>query len=202
MPSPWDRILPVGDSSGNQSPLSFGGFGAMVRHLKRLTFGIHEALSSDRLDASALSLLAPYQPSLSVTWLFQKAMRVDLAQNVASDLINQLLSVVFMVMQQLGNSVLKPFLQDVVQFPALTQTLLKTAITDPILVAKIIPSVGLAALLNWMVHYFNLGVYSVLSQLSEPLQSWVKHLPPRQQYYFHRWFDAWRYGSGGDYDVG
>ena len=202
LPSPWDRILPVGDSSGNQSPLSFGGFGAMVRHLKRLTFGIHEALSCDRLDASALSLLAPYQPSLSVTWLFQKAMRVDLAQNVASDRINQLLSVVFMVMQQLGNSVLKPFLQDVVQFPALTQTLLKTAIADPILVAKIIPSVGLAALLNWMVHYFNLGVYSVLAQLSEPLQSWMKHLPPRQQYYFHRWFDAWRYGSGGDYDVG
>lgn len=196
---PWDRILPVGDSSGNQSPLSFGGFGAMVRHLKRITFGIHEALSSDRLSNSALSLLTPYQPSMSVTWLFQKAMRVDLAQNIVSDRINHLLSVVFLAMQQLGNPVLKPFLQDVVQFPALTQTLLKTAIADPILVAKIIPQVGLAALLNWMLHYFNLGVYAVLSQLSEPLQPWLKNLSPGQQYYFHRWVDAWRYGSGSDY---
>jgi len=47
------RILPVGDSSGNQSPLSFGGFGAMVRHLKRLTAGIHEALSTDQLSLQA-----------------------------------------------------------------------------------------------------------------------------------------------------
>jgi len=38
------RILPVGDSSGNQSPLSFGGFGAMVRHLKRLTADSRGAL--------------------------------------------------------------------------------------------------------------------------------------------------------------
>ncbi len=199
LPSPWDRILPVGDSSGNQSPLSFGGFGAMVRHLKRLTFGIHEALSCDRLDASALSLLAPYQPSLSVTWLFQKAMRVDLAQNVASDRINQLLSVVFMVMQQLGNSVLKPFLQDVVQFPALTQTLVKTGLRHPGLVAKVIPQVGLGNLLDWMVHYVNLGAYSALFQLGQTLQPWMKNLPPVSQYYCCRWVDAWRYGSGGDY---
>ena len=197
--SPWNRILPVGDSSGNQSPLSFGGFGAMVRHLKRLTFGIHEALSTNQLSVSALALLAPYQPSLSVTWLFQKAMRADFSQNIAIAQINQLLSVVFLAMQQLGEPVLKPFLQDVVQFSALTQTLLKTAITHPLLVAKVIPQVGLGTLLTWMVHYFNLAAYSALSQLSQAIQVWVKNLPPRQQYYFHRWFDAWRYGSGGDY---
>ena len=45
----WDRTLPVGDSSGSQSPLSFGGFGAMVRHLERLTQGIREALEADAL---------------------------------------------------------------------------------------------------------------------------------------------------------
>jgi lycopene cyclase CruP len=197
--SPWNRILPVGDSSGNQSPLSFGGFGAMVRHLKRLTFGIHEALSTDELSISALALLAPYQPSLSVTWLFQKAMRTDFAQKTAPNQINQLLSSVFVEMQQLGNLVLKPFLQDVVQFKALTQTLLKTAIANPLLVAKVIPQVGLGTLLNWMVHYFNLGAYSALFELSKSLQVGVKNLPPGQQYYFHRWFDAWQYGSGGDY---
>src|SRR4028118_1048014 len=30
---PWSRILPVGDSSGGQSPVSFGGFGSMGRAL-------------------------------------------------------------------------------------------------------------------------------------------------------------------------
>ncbi|RCJ28034.1 FAD-dependent oxidoreductase [Nostoc minutum NIES-26] len=197
--TPWSHILPVGDSSGSQSPLSFGGFGAMVRHLKRLTFGIHEALQTDRLSANALVLLQPYQPSLTVTWLFQKAMSVGVNQKIASTQINQLLSAVFQEMQQLGTPVLKPFLQDVVQFSALTQTLLKTGLSHPGLVIKIIPQVGLASLLDWMVHYGNLGVYTALFWLSPMLETWIKSQPSEQQYYWHRLFDSWKFGSGCDY---
>ncbi len=196
---PWSRILPVGDSSGNQSPLSFGGFGAMVRHLKRLTVGIDEALRTDQLSASALALLQPYQPNLSVTWLFQRAMSAGIEQKVAPEQINQLLSVVFQEMSQLGEPVLKPFLQDVVQFPALTRTLLKTASSHPGLIARVIPQVGLGSLLDWMVHYVNLGAYSVLFELAKVWEPWVKNLPPATQFYCHRWIEAWKYGSGKDY---
>ncbi|MEH1870968.1 FAD-binding oxidoreductase [Nostoc sp.] len=197
--TPWSRILPAGDSSGSQSPLSFGGFGAMVRHLKRLTFGIYEALETEQLSAKDLSLLQPYQPSLTVTWLFQKAMSVGVNQKIAPDQINQLLSAVFEEMQQLGTPVLKPFLQDIVQFSALTKTLLKTGLDHPVLVAKIIPQVGLTSLLNWMLHYSNLGVYTALFWLSPMLEIWIKNQPKEQQYYWHRLIDAWKYGSGGDY---
>ncbi|MDZ8035008.1 FAD-binding oxidoreductase [Nostoc sp. DedSLP04] len=197
--TPWNRILPAGDSSGSQSPLSFGGFGAMVRHLKRLTYGIDEALETEQLSAKALTLLQPYQPSLTVTWLFQRAMSVGVNQKIAPDQINQLLSAVFQEMQQLGTPVLKPFLQDIVQFSALTQTLLKTGLYHPLLVVKIIPQVGLASLLDWMLHYSNLGVYTALLSLSPMLERWIKNQPNEQQYYWHRLVDAWKYGSGGDY---
>jgi lycopene cyclase CruP len=197
--TPWNRILPAGDSSGSQSPLSFGGFGAMVRHLKRLTYGIYEALETEQLSAKSLTLLQPYQPSLTVTWLFQKAMSVGVNQKIAPDQINQLLSAVFQEMQQLGTPVLKPFLQDIVQFSALTQTLLKTGLYHPGIVAKIIPQVGLASLLDWMLHYSNLGVYTALLSLSPMLETWIKNQPKEQQYYWHRLIDAWKYGSGGDY---
>jgi hypothetical protein len=40
----FDRVLAVGDASGIQSPLSFGGFGALTRHIKRLTGAIQEAI--------------------------------------------------------------------------------------------------------------------------------------------------------------
>ncbi len=196
--TPWSRILPVGDSSGSQSPLSFGGFGAMVRHLQRLTFGIHEALQTDQLSAKALSLLQPYQPSLSVTWLFQRAMSVSVNQKIDPNQINQLLSVVFQQMQELGEPVLKPFLQDVVQFPALTQTLLKTAISHPALIIKVMTQVGLGTLLDWMVHYRNLGVYSALFWLSQRVEFWV-NLPSVPKYYCDRWIDGWKYGSGSDF---
>jgi lycopene cyclase CruP len=197
--TPWSRILPVGDSSGSQSPLSFGGFGAMVRHLRRLTFGVHEALQTDQLSTNALALLQPYQPSLAVTWLFQRAMSVDLNQEIDPNQINQLLSAVFQQMQQLGEPVLKPFLQDVVQFPALTQTLIKTGLTHPGLVAKVIPQVGLGTLLDWMVHYGNLGIYSILFWLSQILEPSMKNLPNVPKYYWNRLVDGWKYGSGGDY---
>jgi lycopene cyclase CruP len=197
--TPWNRILPAGDSSGSQSPLSFGGFGAMVRHLKRLTFGIHEALQTNQLSVKDLGLLQPYQPSLSVTWLFQKAMSVGVNQNINPEQINQLLSAVFQEMQQLGTPILKPFLQDIVQLSALTQTLTKTGLSHPLLVAKIIPQVGLASLLDWTVHYGNLGVYTALFGLSPILEIWIKNLPDTQQYYWHRLIDGWKFGSGADY---
>ncbi|YAF94122.1 MAG: FAD-dependent oxidoreductase [Nodularia sp. CChRGM 3473] len=197
--TPWNRILTVGDSSGNQSPLSFGGFGAMVRHLKRLTFGIDEALQTNQLSANALQLLQPYQPNMTVTWLFQKAMSVGVNQQIPPDQINQLLTAVFQEMQQLGTPVLKPFLQDVVQFGGLTQTLLKTGLSHPGLIAKIIPQVGLGSLLDWMLHYGNLGIYTALFKLNPMLETWINNQSSEQQYYWHRLIDAWKYGSGADY---
>ncbi|HEY9838390.1 MAG TPA: FAD-dependent oxidoreductase [Vampirovibrionales bacterium] len=196
--SPWDRILAVGDSSGIQSPLSFGGFGAMLRHLNRLTQGIHEALEQEMLSHSALARLQPYQPNISVTWLFQRAMSVGMEQQLAPNQINELLSGVFSCMEQLGDPVLKPFLQDVIQFGGLSQTLFKTAIAQTNSVFRVIPQVGLPALVDWMQHYLNLGLYSALSPIGQRCETWVNRLPPAQQYYCHRWIQAWQYGSGGD----
>lgn len=43
----WSRILAVGDASGIQSPLSFGGFGALTRHLNRISGALVEALDGE-----------------------------------------------------------------------------------------------------------------------------------------------------------
>jgi lycopene cyclase CruP len=191
-----DRILPIGDSSGGQSPVSFGGFGAMVRHLKRLTFGIDEALKVDNLSSKDLSLLQPYQPNISVTWLFQKTMSVGINQKANPNQINNLMNGVFAVMDKLGDDVLKPFLQDVIQFSPLAKTLL---LVNPQLVLPMLPQVGVAPLIDWSVHYFNLAVYSSLYPLGKLMQPIAESWTPSQQYYYHRWLDAWKYGSGGDY---
>ncbi|MDJ0704290.1 MAG: FAD-binding oxidoreductase [Leptolyngbyaceae cyanobacterium MO_188.B28] len=195
----WSRLLPVGDSSGSQSPLSFGGFGAMIRHLHRLTVGIDEALRQDLLDKKALELLQPYQPNLSVTWLFQRAMSAGVHQSLNPDQINRTLSAIFQVMADLGDSTLKPFLQDVVQFPALAKAMLKTSVVHPALVVQILPQVGVLTLFDWMRHYTSLGAYSLLYPLGQAFQSGINNLSPRQQYYVHRWLDALKYGTGSDY---
>lgn len=196
---PWSRVLAVGDSSGSQSPLSFGGFGAMVRHLQRLDAGIHQALETDSLGPQALARLQPYQPSLAVTWLFQRAMSVGVNQKLDPDQINQLLGAVFGVMERLGDPVLRPFLQDIVQFLPLSRTLLGVSLRHPRLVAKIIPQVGLPALWDWLGHYLRLGLYSGLHSTAGISQLWRSSLAPGQQYSCDRWLDAWEYGSGNDY---
>jgi lycopene cyclase CruP len=126
-------------------------------------------------------------------------MSVGINQQLSPNQINELLSGVFTAMNKLGDDVLKPFLQDVVQFPALTQTLALTAVTRPDIVFPVIPQVGLSPLLDWLVHYVNLGVYSGLSSLHPMLTPTMKSLSPEQQYRLHRWLEAWQYGSGKDY---
>ncbi|NJN39099.1 MAG: FAD-binding oxidoreductase [Acaryochloridaceae cyanobacterium CSU_3_4] len=195
---PWARILPIGDSSGSQSPLSFGGFGALIRHLRRLDAGIHEALSADMLTCEALKGLQPYQPNLSATWLFQESMRAPGDRNLDPQQINQLLQIVFQEMAQLGDPVLKPFLQDIVQFPALTQTLFRISLRHPQLTPKILGHVGLGVLLKWFPHYINLGVYHELQRLIPLLTFASQRLSPQQRYVWQRRFDSWIYGSGLD----
>jgi lycopene cyclase CruP len=196
----WDRILPLGDSSGLQSPLSFGGFGAMVRHLGRLTDGIVGALAANQLTRKELAKLLPYQPNLSVTWLFQKSMSIGVNQQSQPDQINQLLNNVFAEMQALGEPVLKPFLQDVVQFVPLLQTLGRTTIVHPIATFKLLPQMGLPTLVNWMGHYASLAGFTGLSLVGDRLQPWVDRMPlGADRFTWQCRLDAWKYGSGRDY---
>lgn len=194
----WDRTLAVGDSSGSQSPLSFGGFGAMVRHLERLTVGIDDALRANLLSAKALGKLQPYQPNLSVTWLFQKSMSVSVGQSLSPNKINEVLSTIFADMEVLGDDVLRPFLQDVVQFPALAKTMLRTSLQHPGLVLSILPQVGVGSVAGWMRHFVSLGGYSALHAMQTLVDSRMDS--NEQQYNTDRWRDALKYGSGGDYD--
>lgn len=197
--TPWDRILQVGDSSGMQSPLSFGGFGAMLRHLPRLTDSLNIALVGDWLTSNDLRSLQPYQPNLSVTWLFQKSMSVAVNQQIETDRINYLLNVTFTEMEKLGDRVLYPFLQDVVQFIPLSQTMMAMSIADPVLVIKIMKQVGVVTLLDWLKHYLGLGVYSGLNQIADTFVPAIANLLPEQQYQWQNRLAKWRYGSGSDY---
>ena len=197
---PVGRLLAIGDSSGNQSPLSFGGFGAMLRHLKRLTNGISEALEINALDQDSLALLQPYQPSLSVTWLFQQTMSVGVDEAASPNQINELLSDVFTEMHRLGDPVLKPFLQDVVQFPALTRTLAQTSLRHPSMPLRVLPQVGLPSLLRWLGHYGQLGIYAGLDAIAAGMVPLLRTRSPQQRYRVNRWREAWRYGAGADYE--
>ena len=50
----------------------------MLRHLPRLSRGLHRALIHDRLSKRDLAWLHPYQPALSLAWLYQRSMAMPI----------------------------------------------------------------------------------------------------------------------------
>lgn len=115
----FDRVLPVGDAGGLQSPISFGGFGCCVRHLPRISRAVDEALrgtanttkttTRDRgdqkekkehqqpqqhpndvlLNRHHLQMIQWYLPSLSATGLFHKAMSVEPGNKTAGRFMDE-----------------------------------------------------------------------------------------------------------------
>lgn len=200
LPAAFDRVLQFGDASGVQSPVSFGGFGSLTRHLGRLTDGIYEAVSNDFLDAQSLSLLNPYMPNLSASWLFQRAMSAKKQSNVSPNFINELLFANFQSMQKLGDPVLRPFLQDVIQFGPLVKTLGLVMLTRPLIIPSIFKKVGILVLFDWSGHFLMLGLYTFLSSFIDPLlRQLLDSFPVKTKYEWKRRLEAWKYGSGLDY---
>ncbi|KAF5842874.1 hypothetical protein DUNSADRAFT_4333 [Dunaliella salina] len=167
----FDRVLQIGDASGIQSPLSFGGFGAMTRHLRRLDKAIHEALAADALDKGSLGLIHAYNPSLSSAWMMQKAMSLRPDQDTPPDLINRMLGGNFQIMESMGDPVLKPFLQDVMQFRPLVSTIGRQMVEDPAFVPPLIAHVGPGPVADWLIHVLGMGAYTVGNSLAEPLKN-------------------------------
>jgi len=199
----FDRILAIGDASGIQSPLSFGGFAALTRHLGRLTNAIEDAIRYDCLDKWSLKYINAYNPSLSVAWMFQKAMSIPAsASRYNVDFINRLLGMNFKIMNQKGDAILKPFLQDVIQARPLTETLFSQMKSSPLFVPIILQTVGLPALADFVTHYIALVLYTWLSSRAsthhakEQIEVRVKD--PKQRFIALRALERWTYGSGLD----
>ncbi|XP_059661869.1 uncharacterized protein LOC132307968 [Cornus florida] len=202
VPAAFDRILQFGDASGIQSPVSFGGFGSLTRHLGRLSTGIYEAICGNFLDADNLSLLNPYMPNLSASWLFQRAMSAKKQSNVSPDFISELLCANFLSMQRLGDPVLRPFLQDVIQFGPLVKTLGLVMLTKPQIIPSIFKQVGVSVLLDWSGHFVMLGYYTFLSTFIDPaIRPLINSFPDKMRYKWKRQLEAWEYGAGLDFSL-
>ena len=125
-------------------------------------------------------------------------MSVGMNQTLPPNKINDVLSTIFADMAALGEDVLRPFLQDVVQFPALAKTMLRTATRHPALVLSILPQVGLGSVASWTGHFLKLGGYSLLYTMQADVD--IRATSDKKQYASDRWRDALKYGSGSDYD--
>lgn len=124
-------------------------------------------------------------------------------QSTRPDFINRLLAGNFATMDGLGTSVLRPFLQDVVQFGPLARTMGTMMVTRPGSVPEILAHVGPGPIAEWVVHFAALAVYAALDSTAAPALRALADGPlmdARGKFRAGRLLDAWKYGAGRDYD--
>jgi hypothetical protein len=194
-------VLAVGDASGIQSPLSFGGFGALTRHLVRISGAVVEAVENGILHKDDLGEINAYTPNLSAAWMFQKAMSVRVGQKVDPKFVNRLLANNFEIMDNMGQRTIKPFLQDVVRFDGLVGSLARSFVADPTFMPTIVSFVGIPILVDWMGHLSMIGLYTFLDSFVSPvLEPIVEKMDnPREKFLWKRRMEAWKFGCGNDY---
>lgn len=90
-------VLPVGDSAAQQSPLTFCGFGAHVRNLRRTTALLEHALQRDLLEPEHLAHITTFQANVALHWVFSRFMHpwdqaddINWLQNLFVDVLHEL----------------------------------------------------------------------------------------------------------------
>lgn len=101
-------VLPMGDSSAQQSPLTFTGFGSHVRNLERTASLLDWALRRDLLAPDQLAWISAYQSNVALNWVFSRFMQ---PWGNPSD-VNRLQNVFARVLNELGEDVAVRFFRD------------------------------------------------------------------------------------------
>ena len=159
----FDRIVQLGDASASQSPLSFGGFGALLHRVEPLCLELHSLLDRDLLSKEDLSSVYSYCPSLSIAWLFHKAMMFQ-NQNIKffpKDQVNRMLDCNFLVSTKLHKSNTELFMREKMRFHRLALIMAIMPLRDFTALIFSLKQIGLLTLAVWPFHFINLGIHQL-----------------------------------------
>ena len=91
-----DHIILFGDAASLASPLTFCGFGSMVRNLEHLTSDLDQALCNNKLSKKHLEKISAYEPNVASMANLMKYMCFNVATdepNFVNDLMNEVMIV-------------------------------------------------------------------------------------------------------------
>lgn len=112
--APRDRVLLVGDAAGRHSPLTFCGFGSMVRSFLPISDGIVRLLKGNCLDVASLEKLWFEPSALKVVGGLTLMMSPPLGSDGLDEpsAVNDLLNAAFSTLYAQGQEAYRRFLQD------------------------------------------------------------------------------------------
>jgi lycopene cyclase CruA len=145
-----DGVMLIGDAVGCSNPLMFSGFGSHIRKLCRLTHLTHLALRADMLDASALSQINAYEPSVAQISNLAEFMRPT--PKSKPSVVNETMNAVMTVLHSLDETVRRELFQDQMSFDSFKSILKVTAKVYPKIFARVREHLGIKGTLWWLAN--------------------------------------------------
>ncbi|MCG8345947.1 MAG: hypothetical protein MI685_12425 [Chlorobiales bacterium] len=121
-----DRIILFGDAASLGSPLTFCGFGSMVRNLPHLTGALDRALAGEALKHADLEKISAYEPNVASMANLMKYMCYD-AQTDTPGFVNELMNEVMIVLDGLPRRYRQAMFRDEMRLNDFMTVLLKVA---------------------------------------------------------------------------
>jgi lycopene cyclase CruA len=149
MPAARDRVLLVGDAAGRHSPLTFCGFGSMIRSFLPVADALRERLADDRLDARALAQVWREPPGLAVMGGLTLMMVSGRRPGTDPQDVNQLLDAAFSSLGELGDEVYGAFVRDQIGFGDFMRFMRATAKKRPSIYDEVFAQLSKAEIARW-----------------------------------------------------
>jgi lycopene cyclase CruA len=163
--APHDRVLLVGDAASRHSPLTFCGFGSMIRSFWPVAREIMDRLRRDRLDRRSLRAVWPEMPALRVMGGLTLMMIAERPGRRKSPLardpqaINRLLDAAFASLAELGQETYSAFIRDEIAFAPFIRFMRLTAAREPSVYHQVFHHLRKSEILAWLLRLMSLATY-------------------------------------------
>jgi lycopene cyclase CruA len=121
-----ERIVLLGDSASLASPLTFCGFGSVVRNLDRMTSGLDKAMREGRLGAANLANISAYEPNMATMANLMKYMCYD-PETDDPGFVNEMMNEVMIVLDEMPQRYRQAMFRDEMKVEELATVMLKVA---------------------------------------------------------------------------
>ncbi len=184
-----ERVLLLGDAASMNSPLTFCGFGSLVRNIRRITHLIDLALKGNHLDARSLGHITAYEPRVAIMATFTRFMIAEADDRPTA--VNELLNVMLEALEGMPESARRGLFQDQMQWSDFVRLLLTMQTMHPRIWEAVPRKLGFNYGLAWLLNFAEFSAHSLQSTLGGLMK--LPETPPKTE--FHEFVNYYRYAT-------
>ncbi len=147
-----DRIVLFGDAASLSSPLTFCGFGSMVRNLERTTLALAHALERNALSRSDLESINAFEPNVAIMSNLMKFMCYD-RRTDEPNFVNELMNEIMKVLDELPERYRETMFRDEMSLSDFTTLILTVGAKYPKIFPITYQKLGILGSVSWLQNW-------------------------------------------------